>query len=129
MQQSISPATAVSGGITLPGDNSVSHRCAMISAIAKGTSRIHNYSTGADCGSSLGCMRALGVEIEVSWTDVTVHGRGLEGLRAPSTDWTPPDPRIYILCLQGEAKHHLRDRTHLRMRRVQNDAPDLLPNR
>ena len=48
MQQRISPASAIAGAITLPGDKSISHRYAMISAIASGESRILNYSTGAD---------------------------------------------------------------------------------
>ena len=64
MQQTISPASAITGAIVLPGDKSISHRYAMISAIAEGESRIHNYSTGADCHSTLGCMRALGIEID-----------------------------------------------------------------
>src|SRR5215467_1145238 len=101
MQQSISPATAVSGSITLPGDKSISHRYGMISAIAEGTSRIHNYSTGADCHSTLGCMRALGIEIEVNGTEVIVHGRGLDGLRVPSTDLDAGNSGSTIRMLSG----------------------------
>src|SRR5215470_14714029 len=101
MQQSISPATVVSGSITLPGDKSISHRYGMISAIAEGTSRIHNYSTGADCHSTLACMRALGIEVEVDGTDVTVHGRGLEGMRAPSTDLDAGNSGSTIRMLSG----------------------------
>ena len=82
MQQRISPATAITGAITLPGDKSISHRYAMISAIADGESRIHNYSTGADCHSTLGCVRALGIEVEIDGTEVLVRGKGLDGLRA-----------------------------------------------
>ena len=47
MQQRTAPASSISGSITLPGDKSISHRYAMISAIADGPSRITNYSTGA----------------------------------------------------------------------------------
>ncbi|MGD0778496.1 MAG: 3-phosphoshikimate 1-carboxyvinyltransferase, partial [Candidatus Solibacter sp.] len=86
MQQRISPASAITGAITLPGDKSISHRYAMISAIASGESRIHNYSTGADCHSTLGCVRALGIEVEVAGTEVRIEGKGLDGLRAPSAD-------------------------------------------
>jgi 3-phosphoshikimate 1-carboxyvinyltransferase len=82
MQQRISPASAITGAITLPGDKSISHRYAMISAIAEGESRILNYSTGADCHSTLHCMRALGIEITGAGTEFVVHGRGLDGLRA-----------------------------------------------
>jgi 3-phosphoshikimate 1-carboxyvinyltransferase len=84
MQQRISPASAVTGTITLPGDKSISHRYAMISAIADGESRIHNYSTGADCHSTLGCVRALGIDVDVAGTEVLIRGRGLDGLRAPA---------------------------------------------
>jgi 3-phosphoshikimate 1-carboxyvinyltransferase len=101
MQQRITPATSISGSITLPGDKSISHRYGMISAIAEGTSLIHNYSTGADCHSTLACMRALGAEIEVSGTDVTVHGRGLDGLRAPASDLDAGNSGSTIRMLSG----------------------------
>jgi 3-phosphoshikimate 1-carboxyvinyltransferase len=61
MPQRIPPARCLSGSITLPGDKSISHRYAMIASIAEGVSRIRNYSTGADCHSTLNAMRALGV--------------------------------------------------------------------
>src|SRR4051812_7130119 len=73
----------------------------MISAIAEGTSRIHNYSSGADCHSTLGCMRAMGIEIEVNGTEVVVHGRGLEGLRAPSQDLDAGNSGSTIRMLSG----------------------------
>src|SRR5579864_6298225 len=63
MQQVISPATSVNGLVSLPGDKSISHRYGMLTAIAEGKSTIHNYSTGADCQSTLGCMEALGAKI------------------------------------------------------------------
>ena len=55
---------SVSGSLRLPGDKSISHRYAMLGAVAEGRTRIDNYSTGADCASTLGCLRALGVSIE-----------------------------------------------------------------
>jgi 3-phosphoshikimate 1-carboxyvinyltransferase len=60
-QVTLRPARNVRGTVSLPGDKSISHRYAMLSGIAEGPSRIENYSTGADCASTLGCMRALGV--------------------------------------------------------------------
>jgi 3-phosphoshikimate 1-carboxyvinyltransferase len=84
MQQKISPARTVSGAVTLPGDKSISHRYAMLAAIAEGTTKIHNYSTGADCQSTLGCVRALGIEVEKNPEEVLVHGRGAAGLREPA---------------------------------------------
>ena len=101
MQQRISPATSISGSITLPGDKSISHRYGMISAIAGGVSRIHNYSTGADCHSTLACMRSLGIEIEIAGTEIVVHGRGLDGLRAPSTDLDAGNSGSTIRMLSG----------------------------
>src|SRR5471030_3028937 len=86
MQRRISPATAISGSISLPGDKSISHRYAMIAAIAEGETRIRNFSTGADCHSTLDCVRALGIEVEGGGTGFTIRGKGLEGLRPPAAD-------------------------------------------
>jgi 3-phosphoshikimate 1-carboxyvinyltransferase len=73
----------------------------MISAIADGTSRIRNYSTGADCHSTLGTLRALGVEIEEEGTGVTIHGRGLDGLTAPAADLDAGNSGSTIRMLSG----------------------------
>ena len=64
MRETVTPARAVHGMISLPGDKSISHRYAMLAGVAQGRSTIANYSTGADCQSTLGCMAALGVQIE-----------------------------------------------------------------
>src|SRR5579863_4863156 len=60
----VRPARNVRGSVSLPGDKSISHRYAMLAAIAEGASRLENYSTGADCASTLTCLRALGVKWE-----------------------------------------------------------------
>jgi 3-phosphoshikimate 1-carboxyvinyltransferase len=60
----VRPARNVRGSVSLPGDKSISHRYAMLAAIADGPSRLGNYSTGADCASTLGCLRSLGVKWE-----------------------------------------------------------------
>jgi 3-phosphoshikimate 1-carboxyvinyltransferase len=101
MQQRISPASAISGAITLPGDKSISHRYAMISAIADGESRVLNYSTGADCHSTLGCVRALGIDVEVAGTEVRIKGKGLDGLRAPAADLDAGNSGSTIRMLSG----------------------------
>ena len=82
MKKRITPAGAIGGAIRLPGDKSISHRYGILAAIAQGVSKLHNYSTGADCHSTLGCMRALGIEIEAAGGDITIHGKGPSGLRA-----------------------------------------------
>ncbi|HUP02738.1 MAG TPA: 3-phosphoshikimate 1-carboxyvinyltransferase [Bryobacteraceae bacterium] len=101
MQKRILPARAVSGEIGLPGDKSISHRYAMIAALADGPSRIRNYSTGADCHSTLGCVRALGIQVEGSGTEFTIHGRGLNGLRAPAADLDAGNSGSTIRMLSG----------------------------
>src|SRR5205809_7389471 len=101
MQKRVSPAARVAGAIALPGDKSISHRYALISAIAEGPSRIRNYSTGADCHSTLGCVRALGIEVEGGGTDFTIHGRGLDGLRAPAADLDAGNSGSTIRMLSG----------------------------
>ena len=82
MGRMISPVQSVSGSLRLPGDKSISHRYAMLGAVAEGRTRIDNYSTGADCASTLACLRALGVSIEHRDDLVTIEGVGLDGLRA-----------------------------------------------
>jgi len=77
----VRPARNVRGSVQLPGDKSISHRYAMLAGIAEGPSRLENYSTGADCASTLGCMRSLGV----TWDRKTDSGNVIEVLgRGPS---------------------------------------------
>lgn len=78
----ISPASGISGSIHLPGDKSISHRYAMLGAIANGTTTIENFSTGADCASTVRCMQTLGVACERENNRVVIHGRGPK-LQAP----------------------------------------------
>jgi 3-phosphoshikimate 1-carboxyvinyltransferase len=79
-QTVIRSARNIHGTVRLPGDKSISHRYAMLAGIADGPSRLENYSTGADCASTLGCMRSLGVSWErKNGADniIEVQGRGL----------------------------------------------------
>src|SRR5664280_1719690 len=101
MQQKISPALAISGDIVLPGDKSISHRYALIAAIAEGQTRIRNYSTGADCHSTLGCVRALGIEVEGGGTEFAIRGQGLEGLRQAAGDLDAGNSGSTIRMLSG----------------------------
>jgi 3-phosphoshikimate 1-carboxyvinyltransferase len=81
----VRPARNVRGNVSLPGDKSISHRYAMLAAIADGPSRLENYSTGADCASTLKCLRSLGVQWERKDSDenvIEVQGSGLT-LTAP----------------------------------------------
>src|SRR6202051_11721 len=58
----VRPARAVSGVVRIPGDKSISHRYAMLAAIAEGTSRFQNFSAARDCASTLDCVAKLGCE-------------------------------------------------------------------
>src|ERR1041385_5197578 len=77
MNETVSPAKSIGGVITLPGDKSISHRYGMLGRIARGVTTIHNYSTGDDCQSTLGCMAALGARVERSDAKVVIHGGAL----------------------------------------------------
>src|SRR5262245_10126582 len=101
MQQRISPASRISGAISLPGDKSISHRYAMIAAIAEGDTRIANYSTGADCHSTLGCVRGLGIDVTGGGAEFVIHGKGLDGLRAPTGDLDAGNSGSTIRMLSG----------------------------
>lgn len=67
----------------MPGDKSISHRSIIFNSVADGTAHISNFLPGEDCLSSIACMRAMGVKIELSQSqrEVTVEGRGLHGLQ------------------------------------------------
>ena len=101
MQQKVSRAAAIAGDIVLPGDKSISHRYALIASIAEGETRIRNYSTGADCHSTLGCVRALGIEVEGAGTEFAIRGKGLEGLRQATGDLDAGNSGSTIRMLSG----------------------------
>ena len=81
----VRPAVNLAGSARLPGDKSISHRYAMLGALADGITELENFSSGADCASTLGCLRALGCAIERQAGSVRVHGGG-PVLRAPAAD-------------------------------------------
>jgi 3-phosphoshikimate 1-carboxyvinyltransferase len=101
MQEVITPGGALTGRVRLPGDKSISHRYGMLASVAEGVTTIHNYSSGADCHSTLGCVRSLGIEVEVDGRDVKVHGRGLHGYRAPVGDLDAGNSGSTIRMLSG----------------------------
>jgi 3-phosphoshikimate 1-carboxyvinyltransferase len=76
--QTIRPARTLQGSLTLPGDKSISHRYAMLAGISEGTTRLSNFSTGADPHSSLACMEALGATV-VHKEDKTIEITGTGG--------------------------------------------------
>jgi 3-phosphoshikimate 1-carboxyvinyltransferase len=70
----IRPARSLMGSLRLPGDKSVSHRYAILAGMAEGVSRFHNFSTGADCTSSLHCMQQMGAKVKRNGDSVEVEG-------------------------------------------------------
>ncbi|MFN2446239.1 MAG: 3-phosphoshikimate 1-carboxyvinyltransferase [Vicinamibacterales bacterium] len=86
----VKPASALRGALRVPGDKSISHRYALLAALADGESTIVNYATGADCASTLACLAALGItvtrrpESHPGGTTLRVRGQGLRGLSSPA---------------------------------------------
>lgn len=80
----LTKSAGLRGELSIPGDKSISHRAVMFGSLAKGTTHISNFLSGADCLSTIDCFRKMGVLIEQNGTNVTVHGNGLHGLKAPS---------------------------------------------
>ncbi len=74
----VHPARNLLGSVRLPGDKSVSHRYAMLAGVASGRSRLENFSTGADCASTVACMEALGCKVERSPGLVEIEGGALK---------------------------------------------------
>lgn len=92
-ETTVAPAGALRGRVRVPGDKSISHRYAILAALADGVSTITGYADGADCGATLRCLEALGVtlharpettEAGAGGSTLTIHGRGIGGLAPPS---------------------------------------------
>ena len=79
----IRPARNICGSLRLPGDKSISHRYGMLAAFAEGTSRFTNFSTGADCASTLACMEALGAKVNKT-SENSVEVTGVAGRVIPA---------------------------------------------
>ena len=78
----IAPARNILGSLRLPGDKSISHRYALLGGLAKGKTRLTNFSTGADCASSVACVEALGAKITRTSDAIEIEGVG--GVFQPS---------------------------------------------
>ena len=86
------PARALRGRLRVPGDKSISHRYAILAALADGVSTITGFADGADCRATLACLRALGVAVrpgagagdDEAPRPLAIHGRGLGALAPPA---------------------------------------------
>ena len=85
MDVKVSSAKKIRGSVRTAGDKSVSHRYAMLAGIAEGTSEFENFSSSADCASTLGCMEALGARVRRNGNHVEVDGVG-GTLQAPARE-------------------------------------------
>ena len=78
----IEPAASVDGHIGVPGDKSISHRALLIGALTDGETLVRHWGRSGDTESTLGVVRALGVEVDEEDVDtLVVHGVGLRGLQ------------------------------------------------
>ena len=84
MELVISPAGRLRGRVRVPGDKSISHRAALIGALARGDTVIHHFLRADDCLHTVSCLRALGVGIEDEGSRLIVRGMGPRW-RAPMT--------------------------------------------
>lgn len=96
----IEPARHVRGTFTLPGDKSVSHRAAILGAMAEGTTRVNNFGSAADCASTLACLAALGVPIRREADAVVIEG-GLASWREPGATLDAGNSGSTIRMLAG----------------------------
>lgn len=72
------------GRVVVPGDKSISHRYALLGALARGRTRLDNYAPGSDCAATLACLAGLGVDLRRDGPRVELEGRGLGGLLPPA---------------------------------------------
>jgi cyclohexadieny/prephenate dehydrogenase / 3-phosphoshikimate 1-carboxyvinyltransferase len=79
------PGGKLSGRIRVPGDKSISHRSIMLGSLAEGTTHVEGFLEGEDALATLQAFRDMGVVIEGPHHGrVTIHGVGLNGLKAPA---------------------------------------------
>jgi 3-phosphoshikimate 1-carboxyvinyltransferase len=82
----VDPAAALEGHLAVPGDKSVSHRSLLFGAISDGDTVVRGFGRSEDTLSTLGAVRAMGVEVDDDGDTLTVHGAGLRGLRGAEID-------------------------------------------
>ena len=106
----VSPVSRVRGRVRVPGDKSISHRYAMLAAIADGTSRLDGYAPGADCAATLACLEAFGVPVSresgANGLTIRIRGRGLRGLEQPRGPIDAANSGTSMRLLAGLAASH-----------------------
>jgi 3-phosphoshikimate 1-carboxyvinyltransferase len=85
MHMIVHPVQELRGTLAVPGDKSISHRAAMLGALAEGRSTVRNFLPGGDCRATLDCLRALGVSIsQFDGDTLQIEGVGVNGLQEPA---------------------------------------------
>ncbi|MEW6729775.1 MAG: 3-phosphoshikimate 1-carboxyvinyltransferase [Acidobacteriota bacterium] len=97
----ILPARRINGRVAVPGDKSISHRTALVAALAEGSSRVDNFATSKDCQSTLQCLKKLGVRIAHDKDSLYIEGSGLIGLRTPTAQLDVGNSGSTIRMLSG----------------------------
>lgn len=101
MNITVKPVLSLHGTITVPGDKSISHRSVMLGSLANGTTHISGFLTGADCLATVDCFRKMGIDIEIDGTNVTIHGKGMHGLKKPDTQLDCKNSGTTIRLISG----------------------------
>jgi 3-phosphoshikimate 1-carboxyvinyltransferase len=83
MNLTVTPGNPLQGQVTVPGDKSISHRAALLAALAESDSVIHNFLSAGVTGVMLEALRELGVSFEIDRSTLIVHGRGPNVIKAP----------------------------------------------
>jgi 3-phosphoshikimate 1-carboxyvinyltransferase len=107
----VRPARRVVGAVGLAGDKSISHRYAMLAALAVGPTTISSYSQGADCAATLDCLRNVGVDVTATPSadqglSVRIVGRGLRGLEPASRPLDAQNSGTTMRLLSGVLAAH-----------------------
>ncbi len=84
MNRLVTRPRTLRGEVVAPGDKAITHRAFILNAMAHGTAAVRGFGRGADCRSTLSCLKALGCDITESLDEICLHGRGLDGLSAPA---------------------------------------------
>jgi 3-phosphoshikimate 1-carboxyvinyltransferase len=97
----IQPAKSLNGGVEVPGDKSISHRYAMLAALADGASELRNFAAARDCRSTLSCMKSLGADVSENGSTIKVTGHGVHGLKSSTRTLDAENSGTTIRLLSG----------------------------
>ena len=85
MKFKVQKGNGLKGEITVPGDKSISHRAILLASLADGNSEISGFLEGEDCLATIEVFQKMGVNISRREGVFVVEGKGLKGLKDPSS--------------------------------------------